>query len=328
MTAAADRPLRVLVTGADGFVGRHLRTRLRERRTQYRSAVRSACPPGDTDWVTIGEIGPATDWGPALEGVDVVVHLAARAHILVETSRDPRADFMRVNAEGTARLARSAAAAGVRRLIYASSVGVLGGTSGPVSFKPDSIPHPHNVYAESKLAGETAARSADSRLDVVVLRLPLVYGSGVRGNFHRLLQLVDRGWPLPLGSVANRRSLLNVWNLCDLLENLLTNPVAKNRTWLVSDSEDVSTPDLIRRIGLAMRRNVRLFPVPVGVLQGLGRLAGRAGQITQLCGSLTVDITQTRSELGWNPPVSLDEGLRNTVDWYISKEGPMAARNR
>lgn len=317
-SAHENRPTRVLLTGADGFVGKHLRQLLEERRIAHRAAVRSLSTPDDSQRVAVGDIGPSTDWRAVLDGVDVVVHLAARAHILKETSRDPRAQFMRVNADGTARLVESAAVAGVRRFIYLSSVGVLGNASGIRPFTADTPPQPHNAYTESKLAGEIAAQSAASRLEVVVVRVPLVYGTGVRANFHRLLQMVDRGWPLPLAAVANRRSFLNVWNLCALVDNVLTNPVAKNRTWLVSDGEDVSTPDLIERIATALRRRVRLFTVPVSLLYGLGRLAGREAQIAQLCGSLTVDITQTCNELGWQPPVSVDEGLQRTVRWYIS----------
>jgi nucleoside-diphosphate-sugar epimerase len=229
---------------------------------------------------------------------------------------------MRVNADGTATLATAAAAAGVRRLIYLSSVGVLGNASGDSPFTASSTPRPHNAYAESKLAGEVAARSAGTHLEVVVLRVPLVYGSGVRANFYRLLEWVDKERPLPLGVVANRRSLLNVWNLCDILQNTLKHPTAAGRTWLISDGEDLSTPDLIRRIASAMRRRARLLRVPIGVLNALGRLTGRQAQLIQLCGSLAVDITQTCNELGWRPPVSVEEGLARTVEWYVTEGRP------
>jgi nucleoside-diphosphate-sugar epimerase len=156
-------------------------------------------------------------------------------------------------------------------------------------------------------------------MEVVVVRVPLVYGSGVRANFYRLLKSVDRSLPLPLGAIHNRRSLLNVWNLCDLLEKTLQHPAAAGRTWLVSDGEDLSTPELIRRIARDMHRKTRLVPVPRSVLIALGRLTGKQAQITQLCGSLAVDASATREALDWRPPVTVDEGLKRTVSWYLSE---------
>jgi nucleoside-diphosphate-sugar epimerase len=317
-TAAPGESVRALITGADGFVGRHLQRTFAQRRIEYRAAVRAEGIPGDPTRYIVGDIGPQTDWRAALDGIDVVIHLAARAHVLRETAADPRAAFMRVNAEGTAALVNAAVAAGVRRFIYASSIGVLGSTSGRAAFTPDRTPRPHNAYSESKLAGERAARSAAARLEVVILRLPLVYGAGVRANFLRLLRWVDRGWPLPLAGVENLRSLLSVWNLCDIVMHVLKNPVAGGRTWLISDGEDLSTPELIRRIAGFMQRKARLWRVPVSLLQLLGQLTRQQAQISQLCTSLTVDITQTRRGLGWSPSVSVDEALERTVSWYLS----------
>jgi nucleoside-diphosphate-sugar epimerase len=316
-------PPRVLITGANGFIGGHLQRVLVARGFECRGAVRRATAADGARSCVVGEIGPSTDWRTALDGVDMVVHLAARAHVLRELAVDPSAEFMRVNAEGTAALATAAAAAGVRRFVYVSSIGVLGNQSGDQGFTADSVPRPHNAYARSKLAGETAARAlAKAPFEVVVLRLPLVYGDGVRANFLRLLRWVDRQWPLPLGAVHNRRSLLSVWNLCEFIANVLRNPAAAGGTFLVSDGEDLSTPDLIRRIGSAMERRVRLPPVPVPLLQLFGRLLGRQGEIGQLCGSLTLDTTYTRTTLRWAPAVSVDEALERTVRWYLTEGRP------
>jgi nucleoside-diphosphate-sugar epimerase len=313
---------RVLVTGADGFIGRHLLRILSERGIQHRAAVRRRPSGGDPECVAVGDIGARTDWREALDGVEAVVHLAGRAHVLREKTVDPYGEFMRANAEGTATLAAAAAVAGVRRLVYVSSIGVLGNQTTDVPFRDDSVPQPHNSYAKSKLAGELAARSAaDSGLAVVVVRPPLVYGSGVAANFLRLLRWIDRKIPLPLGAVNNRRSLVNVWNLCDLLVTFLDNPAAAGGTWLVSDGEDLSTPELIRRIAAAMGRRVRLPPVPVRLLELCGRLTGRGMQISSLCSSLTVDIGRTQRELGWSPSVPLNEAIARTVAWYLAEGG-------
>jgi len=267
----------------------------------------------------VGDIGPTTAWSRVLEGVSIVVHLAGRAHVLHETASDPAAEFMRVNAQGTAALAAAARAAGVRRFIYISSIGVLGLESGERPFSAASPPHPHSVYTQSKLEGEIAARSfANAGFEVIVLRAPLVYGAGVRANVLRLLRWVDRGWPLPLGAVRNRRSLVSVWNLCDLIRHLLEYPAAVGGTWLVSDGEDLSTPDLVRRMGDAMGRRVRMLPVPVKGLEFLGRVTGRQAQITQLCGSLTIDMAATREQLLWSPPMTVTESLTRTVEWYLA----------
>jgi nucleoside-diphosphate-sugar epimerase len=309
---------RVLVTGASGFIGRQLRRVLSDSGFDDWGAVRTAGAAADSRSYIVGDIGPSTDWRAAVEGADMVVHAAARAHILAETAQDPDAEFMRVNAEGTATLVAAAAAAGVRRFVYLSSIGVLGNDSGDGRFDTGSEPRPHNAYARSKLAGEFAVRRcAGSQLEVVILRLPLVYGPGVRANFLRLLRLVDSGWPLPLGAVKNRRSLVSVWNLCDLVVSLLLSPAAPG-TWMVSDGEDLSTPELIRRLGAAMGRRVRLLPVPVGLLRQLGAMTGRGALIAQLCGSLALDPRATCERLNWSPPVSVDESLIRTVSWFMA----------
>jgi UDP-N-acetyl-alpha-D-quinovosamine dehydrogenase len=311
---------RVLVTGSNGFIGQHLQQALADNGFDYRGAVRSGKPGQDSRACIVGDIGPSTDWSAALDGIDTVVHLAGRAHLLRGTSTESGTYFRRVNAEGTAALVRAAVLAGVRRFVYVSSIKVLGGETGDTSFDAASTPRPCDDYARSKLEGEIAARSAASaRFDVVVVRLPLVYGPGVRANFLRLLHWVDKEWPLPLGAVDNRRSLVSVWNLCDLVVNMVLNPAAPGGIWLVSDGEDLSTPQIIRRIAHAMGRRVRLAAVPVALLQLAGRLTGRQEEIRRLCGSLTVDMTRTRDELKWLPPVSVDESLKRTADRYLAR---------
>jgi nucleoside-diphosphate-sugar epimerase len=309
--------LRVLITGADGFVGQHLQDALTTRGIEFRAAVRRAEYPLPARVSAIGDIGPATDWRAALDGIDVVVHLAGKAHVLRKASPALRDEFMLVNGLGTASLAHACAEAGVRRFVYLSSVGVLGSSTPTKPFTNASEPNPRNIYARSKLAGEASATSFADRLEVVIVRPPLVYGPRVKANFLRLLQLVDRGIPLPLGALRNGRSLVSVWNLCDLLVHALDHPAAPGRAWLVSDGHDVSTPQLLREIGVAMGKRTSLLPVPVSILEVLATMVGQHAVFMQLCGSLLLDIDETRECLGWSPPVTFAEGIRRTVEWYV-----------
>jgi nucleoside-diphosphate-sugar epimerase len=225
-----------------------------------------------------------------------------------------------VNGHGTAALARACTEAGVRRLVYVSSVGVLGSaTTAGNAFKNSSPPNPSTVYAASKLAGESAALSFADRLEVVIVRPPLVYGPRVKANFLRLLRLVDNGVPLPFRAVHNNRSLVNVWNLCDLLIRALESPCAPGRVWLVSDGHDVSTPELLRHIADAMAKRTLLFPVPVAMLEAVSRMVRRHSVFMQLCGSLQLDIDETRRDLEWSPPISFAYGIWRTVDWYVAE---------
>jgi nucleoside-diphosphate-sugar epimerase len=274
-----------------------------------------SAPLGVAESAVVGSIDAQTDWGLALRDVDIVIHAAARAHRLDDTAVEP---YLEVNARGTQRLAAAAAQAGVTRFIYLSSVKVNGEESAERPYTAADPPEPQDAYGRSKWQAEQhlwhiAAKAA---MQVAVVRAPLVYGSGVRANFLRLLCWVDRERPLPFGAVHNRRSLVSVWALCDLLIRLLEHPAAVSRTWMVSDGEDISTPDLVRRIAHAMGRRARLLSVPPGALRLVGGLLGKGAEMRRLCDSLTVDITPTRTQLGWSPPMSLEEALARTVSWY------------
>ncbi len=258
------------------------------------------------------------------------MHAAARGHY-VSDSRFGEYLYLETNALGSRRLAESAARAGVRRLVYVSTVKVNGEGSATQPYTAGDPPRPVGAYARSKWLGEGAVceAAAGTTLEAVIVRPPLVYGPGVGANFLRLLRWVDRGWPIPLAGVDNRRSLIGIWNLCDLLLRLLTHPGAAGRVWMASDGEDHSTPDLVHEIGRAMRRRVRLVSVPVGLLRAAATLTGRSADVSRLCDSLQADITQTRRELGWAPSVALEEGVARTVRWYLQEPaGAAGSRDR
>lgn len=313
---------RVLVTGANGFVGQAVCATLPKAGHAVRAAVRNSRTMrssfSDGEVVVVGEIGPDTSWAPVLEGVDVVVHLAGRVHVLKETFRDPLAEFHKTNVLGTEHLARAAAGMGVRRLVYMSSIGVNGRATRGRSFTEEQEPRPHNPYAVSKWEAEEALGrvAAETGLEVVVLRPPLVYGPGVKANFLRLMRLVDRGLPLPLGLAENRRSLVYVGNLADAVVACVTRPEAAGEAFLISDGEDVSTPELLHMIGGALDRPVRLLPVPPRLLRAAGRLTGASSAVEPLLGSLTVDSGKIRRTLGWRPPCAMMEGLQRTAKWF------------
>jgi nucleoside-diphosphate-sugar epimerase len=279
-----------------------------------------AVVPGAVQTVCVGEISAQTQWQRALDGVDFVIHAAARAHRVSDPKRNSDL-YTSTNTDGTACLARAAAAAGVQRLLFLSTVKVNGEENDAHAYTATDEPHPQDVYGMSKWLAEKAVNEVCARtnMQAAIVRPPLVYGPGVRANFLRLMQWTDAQRPLPLGSVHNRRSLISIWNLCDLLINLLANPAAGSGTWMASDADDLSTPELVRRLATAMRRRTRLVPVPVMLLRALGLITGHSREVSRLCGSLAVDISQTRSALGWSPPLSVDEGLSRTVAWYLSE---------
>lgn len=308
--------MNVLVTGANGFVGRAVCAALRQTGHAVTPAVREA--QGLTQEQVIGEIDAQTDWRAALAGMDCVLHLAARVHVMRDTTTNPLAQYRVVNVDGTLNLARQAAAAGVRRFVFVSSVKVNGEERAAAYTEADT-PMPEDAYALSKWEAEQGLRqiAAATGLEVVILRPPLVYGPGVGANFLALMHAVARGIPLPLGAIDNRRSLIFVGNLADAILCCLEHPAAAGKTFLVSDGEDVSTPALVRRMAAALGRPARLVALPVPVLRAIATLAGKSALVTRLTDSLTIDGTAIRHTLGWSPPFTLDEGLRETAAWYV-----------
>ena len=309
--------MKVLVTGASGWVGRCLCLRLIDGDFQVCAAVRSVVQASrELEVALVESIDGSTDWRVALTGVQVVVHLAARVHVMNDRSTDPLAEFRKVNVQGTLNLARQAAAAGVRRFVFISSIKVNGESTQPGrSFTADDVPAPLDAYGISKMEAEQGLRQiADQTgMEVVIIRPPLVYGPGGKANFAAMMRWLQRGVPLPLGAIHNQRSLVALDNLVDLIVLCLMHPPAANQTFLVSDGEDVSTSELLRRMGQAMGRQARLIPVPANLLKLAAALLGKPDVAQRLCGSLQVDITKTRQLLGWTPPLSLDEGLEKAA---------------
>ena len=307
----------ILVTGANGLVGKRLVSRLVEAGLSVRAAVRSVDLAADVgDQVTVGPIDKTTDWQRSLQDVQVVAHLAARVHVMHDTEVNPLAAFRKVNVDGTLNLARQAAAAGVKRFIFISSVKVNGESTSPGrAFTETDTPNPQDAYAISKMEAEQGLRqlAAATGMEVVIIRPPLVYGPGVKANFAALMRAVQKGWPLPLGAIHNQRSLVALDNLVDLIITCITHPQAANQTFLVSDGQDLSTTELIRGMAQAAGVPARLLPVPVWALQAGAKLLGKGDAVQRLCGNLQVDISKARKLLGWVPPISSDEGLRRCV---------------
>jgi nucleoside-diphosphate-sugar epimerase len=312
----------ILVTGSTGFVGRHLCESLSQKGYRLRAALRKdqTIPGHIAEKIVVGELSSLTEWADAVGGVDYVIHCAARAHVI--GSRHDETAYMEANALATERLAQCCADRGVRRVIYLSSVKVNGEETTKTAFSSRDRPNPMDPYAVSKWIGEKRLLEVakPTAMETAIVRSPLVYGPGVKANFLRLMQWVDSGVPLPFGVTGNARSLVSVWNLCDLIGRLLLDSVPKHGLYMVADGEDLSTFELIRRIGLAMGRRTSLLPIPVPILRALGALCGRRSEIDRLCGSLRVDIALTCSQLSWAPPVSVDDSLKRTVDWYLARQ--------
>lgn len=322
---------RVLITGCNGFIGRSLAKHLlsigcRVRGTIRRAGSADALPPG-TQPVVVPDIGPETDWRSALDGIDIVIHLAARVQQEKGRAGTLDSEYFRINADGSARLARSCADNGVNRLIFASTVKVIGeGACRP--YTENDPENPHGAYAESKLAAERALMriSARSELEAVILRPPLVYGPGVKANFLKLIRLVEKQIPLPLAGVANRRSLLFIDNLIEVIALCMQHPSAEGQTFLVADDEYLSTPELIREMAGQIGVSSRLFACPLFILRPAAALIGRAPEMRRLLGSLYLDTRKIQHKLQWHPRFSTQAGIAATLADY--QRGAASARKK
>lgn len=311
---------KVLVTGATGFIGAALCKRLLEEGLPVHGTVRSIGPtilPQGVVSVQLESIEKKYEWDTIINDTETVVHLAARVHVMKNSVADLFSEYCKVNVSGSKSLAQAAATCGVKRFIFMSTVKVNGEESAK-TYKETDKPAPRDPYAISKLQAEQRLRkiAAESGMELVILRPPLVYGPGVKASFLRLLKVVERGIPLPLASINNRRSLIYLENLLDAIVTCINHPRAAGQTFLINDGRDLSTPELIRLMAETMGRKVRLFSFPPGMLKTMGKITGRSAEIDRLIGSLCVDSSKIRTMLGWKPPYRTEEGIRETVLWY------------
>ena len=306
----------ILVTGATGFVGTHLLSAIAAQGLAVRPVGRN----GGNGLLAVGDIDAQTDWSAALDGVDTVVHLAARVHVMHETNKDPLAASCLVNRYATINLARQAHAAGAQRLVFISSIKVNGeATESGKPFSAASRASPVDPYGQSKWAAEQELHlmAAETGFEIVIIRPPLIYGPGVKANFRSLMSAVYRRLPLPLGAVRNKRSLLAVGNLVDLIIRCTSHPAAAGRMFLAADGQDLSTAELTRQIGIAMGRPAVLVPVPPALLHAAAHLLGQGDVARRLLSSLQVDFTETRRVLEWQPPVPVEVAIRETVTEFL-----------
>jgi nucleoside-diphosphate-sugar epimerase len=313
----------ILVTGSSGFVGSALCKTLAEQGLKVTGTLRSMVDKKieGVDYRIVTDLKGDTNWYEVLAGINVVVHCAARVHIMQDRENNPLEVFREVNVKGTIRLAEQAVEKGIKRFVYISSLKVNGEFTEDHPFKADDIPEPVDPYSISKWEAEQGLKNIAtlSGMEIVIIRPPLVYGEGVGANFLRLMQAIKLGLPLPLGAIKNRRSLVGLDNLVSLIVTCLDNKASANQTFLVSDGEDLSTPELLKRTAKAMKKSVCLFPVPVSILLKVASLLGKAGFAHRLCNSLYVDNGKTRDLLGWTPPSSVDESLQKTTQYFLSR---------
>lgn len=310
---------RILITGAGGFVGEQLCRTLEDAKIDFRRVLRRRVNGRPADFM-VDDINGSTDWNGALKGIDVIVHLAARVHVMNDNSADPLAAFREMNVDATLNLARQAVSNGVRRFVFVSSIKVNGEETTGIPFTAFDEPAPIDPYGQSKLEAETALKELAkvTDLEVVIVRPPLVYGPGVRANYLKLMQLIRRGVPLPLAAIHNRRSMVAIENIVDLLISCAHHPSAAGQTFLVSDDRDVSITELLGMLGAAMGKRSLLFPVPASIIAGIAALFGKSGAASRILGSLQVDIDHTKSTLGWKPVISMEEAVNKTVTYFLT----------
>ncbi len=316
-------PNRVLVTGGNGFVGKSLCLELFRQGYAVRAAIRDPDKSAlNAETVSVGHINSNTAWADALSCVDVIVHLAARVHIMNEITPDGGlVEFRKINVEGTINLARQAVKAGIKRFIFISSIKVNGEeTLSGAPYTAEDEPAPVDAYGISKREAEDALRllAKETGIEVVIIRPPLIYGPGVKANFHSMMRYLDKSIPLPLGAINNQRSLVSLDNMIDLIITCTHHPAAANQTFLVSDGEDVSTTALLKRMSLALGKKAWLIPIPSVVIKQCAYLIGKRAIAQRLCGSLQVDISKTRELLDWKPPVDMNNALLNAAKFYKS----------
>lgn len=315
----------ILITGANGFIGNNLCVAVAQSDRIVVAATRHSLP-NNTPYiknVQISSLNAHTNWHHCLHACDVVVHLAARVHVMRDAVADPLADFRMVNVDGTLNLARQAAKAGVRRFVYLSSIKVNGEQTPPSQpFTEKSTVAPIDFYGISKSEAEEGLfeLSHQTGMEIVVIRPPLVYGSGAKANFLNMMCWLHKGVPLPFASINNRRSLVALDNLIDFIVVCLEHPEAANQTFLVSDGDDLSTTELLRRMAQELGKPARLVPIPAYLLEAVAALLGRRDMAQRLCGSLQIDISKAKKMLGWNPPISVDEGLRRTAQGFLHEK--------
>jgi nucleoside-diphosphate-sugar epimerase len=311
-----------LITGVNGFIGSPLAYALTAKGYEVRGAVRANASCNDTmhEVVEVGDIDGNSDWAKALQDMDVVIHLAARVHEVKETSVSPLEEYLTVNLHGTVNLAIQAASSGVKRFVYTSSIKVNGEqTTGGERFSVSDQPDPKDGYGISKYQAENALLEIgrETGMEIVIVRPPLVYGPGVKANFYSLMRLIDKASPLPFAKISNKRSMIYVGNLVNALTLVATHPLAADKTYLVSDGEDVSTPQLMQVLAKALHKPDMVFPLPLALVRSVARLFGKTAAIDKLTQSLVVDSSRISDELGWQPPYTMAQGIQATVDWYL-----------
>ena len=313
-----------LVTGINGFVGNCLNEKLAKNKFLVKGVIREGNCRAATIQVPclIDNIDSFTNWSECLAGVDIVIHLAARVHVMQDQAANPLQEFLEVNLDGTINLAKQAADAGVKRFVYVSSIKVNGEFTVNKPFNEQDNPNPQDPYAVSKYQAEKGLfeLAKTTGMEVVIIRPPLVYGAGVKANFLQLIGLVNRLFPLPLASVKNQRSMIYVGNLVDAIITCATHPKAANQLYLVSDNELVSTPQLIRQLARALGKRSLIFPFPIFMMKFLARFFGKSAAVDRLTQSLVIDSSKIRNELDWKPPYTMEQGLKATANWFKNKK--------